>query len=207
VGLTTADGLRLEAQLHPAADPHAAVVLAHPHPANGGDMHSGIIGWLYEALPTRGVVTLRLNFRGVGASEGRHEGGVGERLDLQAAVDAVRAAGPELPVVLVGWSFGVDREGEVDAPGVAGWCALAPNFRSVGADAMAAGRDDRPVLLMVPEHDQVCPPASARAEVAAWNGGRVALTVLGGTDHFLAGAAGDITDAVVAFTHTAATGA
>ena len=69
---------------------------------------------------------------------------------------------------------------------------------------MAAGRDHRPVLLATPEHDQVCPPPRARAAVAGWPGAAIALEVLPSTDHFLAGAAGTITDLVVAFAHRVA---
>jgi alpha/beta superfamily hydrolase len=50
---------------------------------------------------------VRFNFRGVGASEGEFDGGVGETDDAHAALDHARARfGPALPIALAGFSFG-----------------------------------------------------------------------------------------------------
>ncbi|NIV39279.1 MAG: alpha/beta hydrolase, partial [Anaerolineae bacterium] len=102
--------LRLEGILH-VAEGHGqlpAAVICHPHPLGGGSMHNGVVEAIARGLASRGVTALRFNFRGVGASEGVHDNGRGERDDIagaqnwllaQPAVDARR-------VSLVGYSFG-----------------------------------------------------------------------------------------------------
>jgi alpha/beta superfamily hydrolase len=53
-------------------------------------------------------VTYRSNFRGVGKTEGEHDAGIGERDDLRAVLDYMRAqpGQADLPLVLAGFSFG-----------------------------------------------------------------------------------------------------
>lgn len=55
-------------------------------------------------LQERGHAVLRFNFRGTGASSGRHDEGRGELEDISAAMALARERG--LPIGLAGWSFG-----------------------------------------------------------------------------------------------------
>ena len=97
----------LEALLEvPAIAPRAAVVFAHPHPLYGGTMHNRAVYHATKALARVGTVVLRFNFRGVGASDGAHDGGPGEMDDYRAALDFVAAKYPGLPVWAAGYSFG-----------------------------------------------------------------------------------------------------
>ena len=65
---------RLEALLdEPGTDStglRAAVVFAHPHPQQGGTMHTKVVYQGAKALSRIGCAVLRFNFRGAGASEG-----------------------------------------------------------------------------------------------------------------------------------------
>jgi pimeloyl-ACP methyl ester carboxylesterase len=71
-------------------------------------MHSSLIATIARALASREFVVLRFNFRGVGHSEGRHDGGFGEWQDVAGAVAALMARDDVDPerVYLAGWSFG-----------------------------------------------------------------------------------------------------
>jgi alpha/beta superfamily hydrolase len=80
------------------------VVLAHPHPLFGGTMDNKVVQTMARAFLLMGYRTVRFNFRGVGATEGVHDEGRGERDDLLAVVAAQRIAG--LPLALGGFSFG-----------------------------------------------------------------------------------------------------
>ena len=72
-------------------------------------MRSIVIGALFDALPAAGVTCLRFNFRGVEGSEGAHDEGRGEQLDVRAAIAELDAqVDAALPMLLAGWSFGAD---------------------------------------------------------------------------------------------------
>lgn len=55
-------------------------------------------------LVERGLSVLRFNFRGTGASSGRHDYGTAEQIDITTVV--AEAEGEGLPLGLAGWSFG-----------------------------------------------------------------------------------------------------
>ena len=78
-------------------------VIAHPHPLFGGTMDNKVVQTLARACVQTGWQALRFNFRGVGASQGVHDGGVGETDDLLALISAQASGGP---LVLAGFSFG-----------------------------------------------------------------------------------------------------
>ncbi len=191
VTLHTADGLRLEGQLAvPAAAPvRATLVCLHPLPTHGGSLDSHLYrkaAWRLPALAD--VAVLRFNFRGTGRSEGTFEGGEGEKWDLAAALDLVEAE--ELPDPwLVGWSFGSEvllRYGWQD-PTVAGGIALSPPLkRATDADLAAWDASGKPLVALVPEHDDYLRPAQAAPRF-----GRVrncSLVAVEGAKHLWVGA-------------------
>ena len=184
--LTTADGLSLEAQWAVPAHPRARVVIAHPHPQHGGNMHSLVVSTLFTHLVDSGCAVLRFNFRGVGRSDGEHDFGEGEQLDVRAAVDAMAAVGDgQGRLVLAGWSFGADLALTCDAPELAGWFLVAPPLRVLGPDRFKAAADPRPKWLAVPERDQFNPPDQAQATIADWPNAEI--HPVGGADHFIVG--------------------
>lgn len=84
------------------------MVICHPHPQYGGDMHNNVVLALHEAAREAGCASLRFNFRGVGASRGSYEGGTGEKEDVSSAIGYLRERlGPDAAEVIVaGYSFG-----------------------------------------------------------------------------------------------------
>src|SRR5208282_1064938 len=87
---------RLEATLWtaPVDDPTFAAVVCHPHPLYGGTMHNKVVYQAAKALHQRGAPVLRFNFRGTEQSEGEHDRGIGEQVDVRAALDYVAAEFP-----------------------------------------------------------------------------------------------------------------
>src|SRR6187549_2556456 len=71
----------LEARIEdPSPDgttPRAVGVVCHPHPLHGGTMQNKVVHTAARALQEAGAATVRFNFRGVGASGGRYDDGVG----------------------------------------------------------------------------------------------------------------------------------
>lgn len=193
----TEDGLELEAELSAPDDAWAAVVLAHPHPEFGGDMRSIVTGALFETLPRHGVAALRFNFRGVGKSGGDHGGGVGERLDLRAAIETMAGITEGLPLVVSGWSFGGDVSLAVGDPRLAGWAAVAPPLRIVDVGEMVAATDERPKLIVLARHDQFRSPDDAGPIVGSWP--NTTVVVVEGADHFFVGRTDRVAEAVLSW--------
>lgn len=81
-------------------------LLAHPHPLYGGTLDNKVVQTLAKALSRSGYSVLRLNFRGVGLSEGAYDEGRGEVEDFLALADYARTTYGEHELVLGGFSFG-----------------------------------------------------------------------------------------------------
>ena len=62
------------------------VVITHPHPLYGGNMHNNVVFSITKTYQNMGYTTLRFNFRGVGNSQGSYGDGVGEQEDVRAAI-------------------------------------------------------------------------------------------------------------------------
>ena len=89
-------------------DAFPAVVLCHPHPLYGGSMDNTIIMELATAVTGASMAALMFNFRGVGGSEGSYGGSVGEREDVEAAIDWLISQPGIIAnrIGLAGYSFG-----------------------------------------------------------------------------------------------------
>jgi len=108
--MTFASGvLTLEGALNlPERTPAPGIVVCHPHPMYGGDMHNNVVDAVCQTAAADGIVALRFNFRGAGGSEGSYDNGVGEQDDVGAALAYLREL-PEVDgarVALAGYSFG-----------------------------------------------------------------------------------------------------
>jgi uncharacterized protein len=76
-------------------------VIVHPHSLMGGDMHNNVVMAAWDTAIGMGCSALRFNFRGVGRSQGRFDNGVGEALDLAAAVGFAGGR-----AMIIAYSFG-----------------------------------------------------------------------------------------------------
>ena len=163
-------------------------------------MHNGVVVAIAQALASRGVMALRFNFRGVGASEGVHDKGRGERDDVAGAVEWLLAqpAVDSGRLSLVGYSFGA-------CVGLAQACAdprllvfvgvgLAVEFCDPGAlrpflhndqDApqSALGHLAIPKLFITGERDRLAPPVELRKLVERLPAPR-SVQIVPGVDHF-----------------------
>ncbi|MEZ5427444.1 MAG: alpha/beta family hydrolase [Pyrinomonadaceae bacterium] len=98
---------KLEAILkEPKGEPKGVALVCHPHPLGGGTMHNKVVYRAAAGLLDAGLVALRFNFRGVGASTGQHDDGRGEREDVLDALRYLTENFPGLPATLAGFSFG-----------------------------------------------------------------------------------------------------
>jgi alpha/beta superfamily hydrolase len=113
---------RIEMALDEPAASKGVAVIAHPHPLFGGTMDNKVVQTLARAFTQCGWTAVRFNFRGVGGSEGSHDEGRGELLDM---LSVVRHAAPAGRLALAGFSFGafvtthalaaLEQEREIDS--------------------------------------------------------------------------------------------
>jgi alpha/beta superfamily hydrolase len=98
---------QLEAILkEPAGESKGVGLVCHPHPLGGGTMHNKVVFRVAAGLLDAGLITLRFNFRGVGASTGVHEEIEGGKQDVRDALDYLADRYPSQPITLAGFSFG-----------------------------------------------------------------------------------------------------
>ncbi len=82
------------------------VIIAHPHPLQGGTMDNKVVTTLARTFNDMGLRAVRFNFRGVGESEGDYDDGIGETDDLVAVFHWVQKTCPGFEIWLAGFSFG-----------------------------------------------------------------------------------------------------
>jgi alpha/beta superfamily hydrolase len=187
----TDDGLVLEGEIRrPDGSVLGAAVLCHPHPRHGGSKDHPLLWAIRNELVARGFVVVSFNFRGVMRSGGDYGGGVGEMLDVGAAVGVAAEADPHGGVLVCGWSFGANtalrtalQDGRIGALALIGM-PLAESSLDLpplpGREELRAF--DRPVLLLAGEADPFCPLPDLRS--LARKLPKATLQVIPGTDHF-----------------------
>jgi len=163
--------------------PFPAVVVCHPHPLYGGMMDNNVVLAVCRALSQVAIASLRFNFRGVGGSQGAHDGGIGERDDVAAAIRFVTsAAGVDgNRVGLCGYSFGAVVALEAAAKiGQVKALALVSPILSPGSPLEAY---DKPKLLMWGSRDLALPTADLDSLMEKVPGSKL-YEVVSGADHF-----------------------
>ncbi|MCY1433596.1 hypothetical protein D9M71_496290 [compost metagenome] len=137
-------------------------LICHPNPVQGGTMLNKVVSTLQRTARDGGLITLRFNYRGVGASAGSHDMGTGEVDDAQAAAAWLLDKHPGLPLTLFGFSFGgfvaASLGGRLEAEGA----ALAHLFMVAPAvmrlDAESALPQRCPLSVIQPDTDEVIDP-------------------------------------------------
>jgi alpha/beta superfamily hydrolase len=177
---------RLEALVKkPAGSARGAAVVCHPHPIHGGTMHTKAVYRAAQALNDAGLVVLRFNFRGVGASTGSYDDGIGERNDLEAALDWLEAEYPELPLVVGGHSFGsmIGLSVGADDERVVALLGLGLPVDMDQYDYSFLAEADKPVLVVQGENDEFGAGDSV-SKLLAPLGAHITLVRIPGSDHY-----------------------
>jgi hypothetical protein len=134
-----------------------ALVL-HPHPLHGGTMHNKVVFRAARALNEAGLVSLRINFRGVGGSSGTHDHARGEQEDARVALDYLAGQYPDAPLLLAGFSFGarVGLEAGIRDERVRALVGIGTpvSIPERGYDFSFLGECRKPVLFVHGERDE-----------------------------------------------------
>ena len=172
----------------PEATPRGLALIGHPHPLFGGTMDNKVVHTLTRAFVALGYAAVRMNFRGVGASEGAYDEGVGETDDMAQLLTHMREQYPDVPFALAGFSFGafvtsnafamLHVERELDALVLVGVAASRFNVAPIPAEAHLK------TLVIHGEQDDTVPLTAA----LDWARPQILpVTVIPGVGHFFHG--------------------
>ena len=170
---------------NPAVAPNGLALIAHPHPLYGGTLDNKVVQTLAKTLFAQSYICVRVNFRGVGASQGTYDEGIGETEDLLAVLSEIRQRMADLPVLLAGFSFGSFVQARV----ARALAAQGRPPRRLLLVAPAVGRFDvgsvpQGTLVIHGEEDDVV----SLADVFAWaRPQQLPVVVLPGAGHFFHG--------------------
>jgi uncharacterized protein len=170
-------------------------VVCHPHPLYGGTMDNKVVTTVARALQETSIPTLRFNFRGVGASAGTFDHGVGETADADAVAAWGARRWPGRSLVLAGFSFGAYvalRLAQERVPRQL--ITIAPAIHLYDTSSLAV--PPCPWLIVQGDADDVVDPAG----VINWAAGlepKPRLVVLPGVGHFFHGRLHELRDAVI----------
>jgi hypothetical protein len=169
----------------PGPERAGLALIAHPHPLHGGSLDNKVVWQIARSVLDLGYVAVRPNFRGVGASDGEYDHGVGETEDLLAVAAAVGAGFPGLAWTLFGFSFGAYVQHRVSR--------RLPAERLVMIGPAVSMYDFEPPPLRTDivhgEADELIPLGIVR-DYAERHG--IALHVIPGGSHFLHGKLGEL---------------
>jgi alpha/beta superfamily hydrolase len=153
---------QLEALLLEVPDAQGVVLVCHPNPVQGGTMLNKVVSTLQRTARDGGYHTLRFNYRGVGASAGSHDMGTGEVDDAEAVAAWLQEKYPNLPVTLLGFSFGgfvaaalgarLEAQGRVPSK----LFMIAPAVHRLTAETPSASQC--PLVVIQPDTDEVIEP-------------------------------------------------
>ena len=191
--LHTSDGETLIGEVSAPLDrPTSAILMFHPNPTGGGMMDSHIYKKAANRLPAMaGITVVRFNTRGTsseqGTSTGSYDNGNAEKYDVQAAIDYCFDVLHLTELWIVGWSFGTEIALlHAHDPRIKGLILLSPPLMKVEeSDLQVWAKDGRPIIALIPEHDDYLKPEQARERFAVIP--QIELIAVDGAKHLWVG--------------------
>lgn len=180
------DGLRIDALVETHSSSfQKGIVITHPHPLYGGDMHNPVVDTIRKVYRQKGFTTLRFNFRGTGSSEGRYDEGRGEQVDVVAAVETLRNDGIQ-EIHLAGYSFGAWVNARAVSTGliIQQMVMVSPPVSMIAFDEV--GPIDSLSLVVTGSRDDIAPPAEIEKGLKTWNPS-TRFEIVKSADHFYGG--------------------
>lgn len=186
----------IDAQIEePAAPIHSYAVVCHPHPLFGGTMDNKVVTSVCRALNEVAIAAIRFNFRGVGASSGVFDQGLGETLDAIAVADWGAARWPHASMLAAGFSFGAYVAFKLaKARATKRLITIAPAVNRFDFAALPA--PNCPWLIVQGDQDEIV----EAQQVTAWAAGFEPpphLVMLQGASHFFHGRLIELREVIV----------
>jgi alpha/beta superfamily hydrolase len=182
----------------PGGEPAWLALVCHPHPLGGGTMHTKVVHRTARALEGAGMHVLRFNFRGVGASQGVHDKGIGEQDDARAALDTLTSLYSGKSVLMAGFSFGSWvglKVGAADSR-VEALIGIAPPANLF--DFSFLNESTKPKMFIHGTEDTIAPLGDFESAFRDMSGPKGLVKIRGG-DHLLTGHLDEVGRAVSSF--------
>jgi alpha/beta superfamily hydrolase len=182
--ILNSEGFRLEGCLNLSGH-SVGVVVTHPHPLFGGDMHNPVVVTIADTYAAHGYTTLRFNFRGTGESDGYFDDGKGEQQDVLAAHATLKNQGIE-KVALAGYSFGAWVNARLNS-GAADFSHMTMVSPPVAMLDFSSLQDLASLQFVVTgDRDDIAPFRTIQKLLPQWNPA-AQLEVIPMLDHFYSG--------------------
>jgi len=184
-------------------------IVCHPHPLYGGTLQNKVVYTLARTFNSLGMPAVRFNYRGVGASAGSYDDGIGEVEDALAVCRWAQSQWPQAALWLGGFSFGGT---------VALQTAQRIHPQRLVTVAPAVARSpmpdfqvpDCPWLIVQGDRDEIVAAAMVKTWVeslsakleghrpARW---RPTLVTIDGAEHFFHGRLNELREAILTWVH------
>jgi alpha/beta superfamily hydrolase len=166
-------------------DEKKGVVVTHPHPLYGGDMHNLVVESIVHVYNMKGYSTLKFNFRGVVGSCGVYDDGVGEQQDVLSALSFLADMGMDR-IDLAGYSFGawvnahvMQKTGKVSQT-----IMVSPPVGFMDFNSVSTMNSLK--LVVTGSRDDIAPAVTIKKMIASWNP-NARFDIIEGADHFYGG--------------------
>ena len=171
--VSTVDGIELVVEVAAPLKPSkGALLMCHPNPTGGGMMDSHVYKKAANRLPALADLTIvRFNTRGTSSEQGTSTGSYDQTKLEQHDVEAmIQFSLDQLKLEnlwVVGWSFGTELTLKYAKDSrIKGIILLSPPLMYTTEEELKYwARDGRPVIALVPEHDEYLSPSAAREKI------------------------------------------
>ena len=164
-------------------------LILHPHPEHGGTMNNKVVYSLFQTFGRHGFSVLRINFRGVGRSQGDFDNGQGELSDAASSLDWLQRFNLKASNCWIGgFSFGawIGMQLLMRRPEVSGFISVAPPANMFDFTFLAPCPSSG--LIVQGGSDELVPEPSVAqlvAKLALQKRITVDYNVIEGANHFL----------------------
>lgn len=161
-------------------------------------MHNRVVYRAGKAAMEAGLATLRFNFRGVEGSTGAYGGGEGEKQDVRAVIDWLEQKYPQLPLSLIGFSFGawVGLHAGVHDPRIRIMIGLGLPVSVYDFGFLADNH--KPTLFLAGTRDEFC-PAPLMSELMEKLPPPSLVSWIEGADHFFTAYIEELQERITSF--------
>ncbi len=153
------NGLILEAEYYESksSQKNPVVLICHPHPQYGGNMHNNVVSGVFNKLVKNTVPCLRFNFRGVGRSTGKFSDGTGELHDVKACIDFLIKDKNCERLIICGYSYGAAIGCSIInySDKIIGYIAISFPFDFIGSKFRDLSQSRKPKLFIQGNQDTI----------------------------------------------------